>query len=896
MLCKFMMAMYSHGRLVLKGLGVWLKPSLFKCVTPLSGRTTTCRAYRISTPKQAVIASKRGGLIDKPSLIIFDKDGTLVCIHSMWSLWVREMAAKLEAKTGYTLAEKVFELLDYDKVEEKVRPGLLAESTMPIIKRRLQKLLEEAGKSHGEAKDIVDQVWEECYAPEGLISHGDLPHLMQSLREQGIKIAVCTADSRAGTNKSLKGLGIAKYVDQVVCGDDPGSIPKPSSLSAKTVCKKLGVPPSETMVVGDTLADTGMGLSAKVGCVVGVLSGVCSKEELLQEADFIVDDVHDIPSLFRTQTGFSKPGSAGDFSDRKSFARLYSTRARSSPLPASSSSYTHVIVGAGSAGCVLANRLSESEDNSVLVLEAGPKDNPWNWKIHMPAALMYNLCNDKYNWFYTTEPQEYMDNREMYWPRGRVWGGSSALNAMCYVRGHPYDYDRWESEGAQGWSYADCLPYFKKAQTHELGEDDYRGGDGPLYVSRGKADNPLFKAFIDAGVGAGYPTTDDMNGYQQEGFGFMDMTIHKGVRCSTARAYLRPVLQRPNLTAHSKTMVNRILYEGHKAVGVEYVQSGKVHKVRATKEVIISGGAINSPQTLMLSGIGNADDLRKLGIPVVCHLPGVGQNLQDHLEVYVQQACTQPITLYKAQWKFPLNMVQIGLEWFLFQTGKAASAHLEAGAFIRRHMDVRHPDVQFHFLPSVVNDHGRKPGNCHAYQVHVGPMRPTSVGYLKLRSANPADHPIIQPNYLSTESDREEMRDCIKIAREVLAQKAFDQFRGPEIQPGPHIQSDNGIDAFIRQKADSAYHPSCTCKMGREDDPMAVVDNHTRVFGIQNLRVVDASIMPSIASGNLNAPTIMIAEKAADIILGKTPLPQSQAPVWKPAEATTPREFAKVAQ
>ncbi|CAI5767273.1 choline dehydrogenase, mitochondrial [Podarcis lilfordi] len=555
-------------------------------------------------------------------------------------------------------------------------------------------------------------------------------------------------------------------------------------------------------------------------------------------------------------------------------------------------SFSYVIVGAGSAGCVLANRLTEDPHSTVKLLEAGPKDTILDskqllWKIHMPAALTYNLCDEKYNWYYHTTPQKHMDNRIMYWPRGRVWGGSSSLNAMVYIRGHAEDYNRWSKEGAVGWDYEFCLPYFKKAQTHELGADLYRGGNGPLNVSRGKTKNPLHRAFLDAAQQAGYPFTEDMNGFQQEGFGWMDMTIHKGQRWSTASAYLRPALPRPNLSAEDSTLVIKILFEGTKAIGIEYVKNGEKKKVFASKEVILSGGAINSPQLLMLSGVGNADDLKKLGIPVVCNLSGVGQNLQDHLEVYVQQKCTQPITLYKAQ--KPLQMVKIGLEWFWKCTGDGATAHLESGGFIRSRPGVSHPDIQFHFLPSQVIDHGRVASQLEAYQVHVGPMRSTSVGWLKLKSTDPREHPVLEPNYLSTEIDVWEFRQCVKLAREIFAQEAFEKFRGPEIQPGSHVQSDGEIDAFIRQKADSAYHPSCTCKMGQSSDPTAVVDPQTKVIGTENLRVVDASIMPSIVSGNLNAPTIMVAEKAADIIKGLPSLQEKNVPVYKPKTLETQR-------
>ncbi|XP_015426601.1 PREDICTED: choline dehydrogenase, mitochondrial isoform X1 [Myotis davidii] len=367
----------------------------------------------------------------------------------------------------------------------------------------------------------------------------------------------------------------------------------------------------------------------------------------------------------------------------------------------------------------------------------------------------------------------------------------------------------------------------------------------------------------------------------------MDMTIHKGKRWSAACAYLHPALSRPNLTAETRTFVSRVLFEGSRAVGVEYIKNGQSHRAYASEEVILSGGAINSPQLLMLSGVGNADDLKKLGIPVVCHLPGVGQNLQDHLEIYIQQACTRPITLHAAQ--KPLRKVQIGLEWLWKFTGDGATAHLETGGFIRSRPGVSHPDIQFHFLPSQVIDHGRVPTQEEAYQVHVGTMRGTSVGWLKLRSANPRDHPVLQPNYLSTEADIHDFRNCVKLTREIFAQEALAPFRGKELQPGSHVQSDEEIDAFVRAKADSAYHPSCTCKMGQPSDPTAVVDPQTRVIGVENLRVVDASIMPSVVSGNLNAPTIMIAEKAADIMRGRPALCDKDVPVYKPRTLATQR-------
>jgi len=534
----------------------------------------------------------------------------------------------------------------------------------------------------------------------------------------------------------------------------------------------------------------------------------------------------------------------------------------------------YIIIGAGSAGCVLANRLSEDPEHRVLVVEAGPGDR--SLFIQMPLAFSFPLANDRYNWFYMSEPELWMDNRRMYCPRGRVLGGSSSINGMAYVRGHALDYDRWAGNALPGWSYADCLPYFKKAETRARGGDDYRGDSGPLGVATGACENPLYQAFMAAGQQAGYAYTDDMNGYRQEGVGPMDMTVAGGRRCSTARAYLRPALQRANVEVLSKSLVTRILFEGRRAIGIEYCRGSRLQQIRCDAEVLLCGGAINSPQLLMLSGIGAGADLRKLDIDTLADLPGVGSNLQDHLEIYVQQACTQPISLYSAL--NPIRRLGIGIEWLLKHTGTAASNGFEAGGFIRSQAGVRHPDLQYHFLPIAMNYDGRAPAEGHGYQAHVGPMRPQSRGRVRLRNADPTSHPSIVFNYMAEERDRQEMRAAVRLTREILAQSAFDPYRGRELAPGDAVQSDADLDAFVRSHGESAYHPCGTCAMGH--DSQAVVDGECRVHGIEGLRVVDASIMPTIVSGNLNAPTIMIAEKAADLIKGVEPLAPSTAPVY----------------
>jgi choline dehydrogenase len=544
---------------------------------------------------------------------------------------------------------------------------------------------------------------------------------------------------------------------------------------------------------------------------------------------------------------------------------------------ARSETFDYVVVGAGSAGCVLANRLSEDADARVLLLEAGPVDHPWAWQLHMPAALAYPLKSQRYNWAYWSEPEPHMDGRRIYCPRGRVLGGSSSINGMAYVRGHARDYDRWAQTGLPGWDYAHVLPYFKRAETRERGADDYRGGDGPLHVATGACRNPLYQAFIEAGRQAGYPLSADMNGYQQEGLAPMDMTVRGGRRSSAARAYLDPARRRPNLTVRTGALVRRVRCEGGRAVGVEYAKGRHAVSVRAEREVILAGGAINSPQLLMLSGIGDADELDRFEIPRVAHLPGVGRNLQDHLEIYVQHACTRPISLYAAQ--RPWQKARIGLEWILLKRGLGATSHFEAGAFIRSRAGIEHPDLQYHFLPIAVNYDGSNPQKTHGFQAHVGPMRPTSAGRVSLRSADRREPPSILFNYMATEGDRQEMRAAVRLTREIFAQRAFDPYLGPELAPGAEVDTDAEIDAFVRARAESAYHPCGTCKMGPDSDSSAVVDGACRVHGIEGLRVVDASVMPSITSGNLNAPTIMLAEKAADLIRGRPPLDPLDVPV-----------------
>jgi choline dehydrogenase len=530
-------------------------------------------------------------------------------------------------------------------------------------------------------------------------------------------------------------------------------------------------------------------------------------------------------------------------------------------------SFDYIIVGAGSAGCVLANRLSEDSSNKVLLLETGGSDK--SIFIKMPTALSIPMNTDKFAWQFHTQPEPHLDNREMHCPRGKVLGGSSSINGMVYVRGHAKDFDEWQQHGANGWDYQACLPYFKKAESFYLGENTHRGGKGPLGVNNGNnMENPLYTAFIEAGAEAGYSTTNDYNSAQQEGFGPMHMTVKNGVRSSASREYLDPIKHRSNLTIVTGALAQRVILDGKKATGVEYKLNGAVKTAQASKEVILSAGSIGSPHLLQLSGIGNTQALEKAGVEVKHHLPGVGQNLQDHLEFYFQYKCKQPITLNGKLGLFSKGL--IGAKWLLTRKGLGSTNHFESCAFIRSKPGVEWPDIQYHFLPAAMRYDGRSAFAGHGFQVHVGHNKPKSRGSVTIASADPTQPPKIVFNYLEHQDDIEGFRACVRLTREIIEQPAFDNFRGEEIQPGQQVQTDEQIDAFVRQAVESAYHPSCSCKMGEDD--MAVVNSNTQVHGIQSLRVVDSSIFPTIPNGNLNAPTIMVAEKAADIILGNNPL------------------------
>ena len=536
--------------------------------------------------------------------------------------------------------------------------------------------------------------------------------------------------------------------------------------------------------------------------------------------------------------------------------------------------FDYIIVGAGSAGCVLANRLSENPKHKVLLLETGGSDK--SIFIKMPTALSIPMNTDKYAWQFNTEKEPYLNNREMHCPRGKVLGGSSSINGMVYVRGHAKDFDEWEAHGAEGWNYQACLPYFQKAETWYKGNDAYRGGNGELGVNNGnEMKNPLYTAFIKAGEQAGYDITSDYNGKQQEGFGPMHMTVKDGVRSSASREYLDPIKSRKNLTIVTGALVTKVVLEDKVAKGVEYVVNGKTETAATSNEVILSAGSIGSPHILQLSGIGDRDILEKAGVDVKHHLPGVGQNLQDHLEFYFQYKCKQPITLNRKLGLISKGL--IGARWLLNRSGLGATNHFESCAFIRSKADVEWPDIQYHFLPAAIRYDGKSAFDGDGFQVHVGHNKPKSRGSVTLQSANPTVPPKILFNYLQHPDDIEGFRACVRLTREIIAQSAFDDFRDGEIQPGEHIQTDEEIDAFVREAVESAYHPSCSCKMG--EDEMAVVDSQTNVHGIEGLRVVDSSIFPTIPNGNLNAPTIMVAEKAADIILGKPALPPQNVPV-----------------
>jgi len=535
--------------------------------------------------------------------------------------------------------------------------------------------------------------------------------------------------------------------------------------------------------------------------------------------------------------------------------------------------FDYVIIGAGSAGCVLADRISEDGRNSVLVLEYGGSDR--SIYIQMPTALSIPMNMPRYNWGFQTEPEPHLGGRRLGTPRGKVLGGSSSINGMVYVRGNPLDFERWRDEGAAGWSYGEVLPYFKRAERRGEGGTEYRGDSGKLQTSYGTLRNPLHAAWLEAGRQAGYPHSEDLNGAQQEGFGRFDMTVGAGRRCSAARAYLRPAMGRKNLTVHTHALVTRIEFEGRQAQAVSFLAGSAERRVRARREVLLCAGSIGSPQLLKLSGVGPPEELRALGIPVVHALAGVGENLQDHLEFYFQMACREPVTLYSAL--NPVSRFLIGLRWLLRHDGLGASNHFESGAFIRSRAGIRYPNLQYHFLPMAVSYDGSSLANEHGFQVHIGPMRSQSRGWVRLRSAQVQDHPRILFNYMSQPEDWEEMRACVRLTREIFAQPAFDRYRGREIQPAAEVQSDEQIDEFIRQRVETAYHPSCSCRMGAADDVNAVVDPQGRVIGLERLRVVDSSIMPSITTGNLNAPTVMLAEKLADAILGRPALAPSQA-------------------
>lgn len=543
-----------------------------------------------------------------------------------------------------------------------------------------------------------------------------------------------------------------------------------------------------------------------------------------------------------------------------------------------SADFDFIIIGAGSAGCVLADRLSADGKNRVLLLEFGGSDR--SIFIQMPAALAYPMHSKKYNWGYESEPEPALNGRRLSCPRGKGLGGSSSINGLVYVRGNPMDFERWQEEhGAKGWGYAQVLPYFKRAEGRQEGGDAYRGGDGPLSTAYGTLNNPLHHAWLEAAQQAGYALTEDYNGFRQEGFGRMDMTVRDGTRCSAAKAYLYPARKRANLQIVQHALATRIVFDGTRAVGVDYIRAGKTCTAYASREVILSGGPINSVQLLKLSGIGPAAELQSHGIKVIADRPGVGANLQDHLEFYFQMACTKPVSLYRQA--NLLGKALAGAQWLFLRSGIGATNHFESCGFIRSRAGIPYPDIQYHFFPMAINYDGSALATEHGFQAHVGPMRSKSRGSVTLRSADPRDPPHIRFNYMSHPDDWVDMRACVRLTREIFQQPAFAPWRGREIQPGADCTTDEQIDAFIADKVESALHPSCTCKMGAPDDPMAVVDPELRVIGVTGLRIADSSVMPAITTGNLNAPTIMIGEKAADHILGKPLLAPSNAPFYQ---------------
>lgn len=537
-----------------------------------------------------------------------------------------------------------------------------------------------------------------------------------------------------------------------------------------------------------------------------------------------------------------------------------------------------VIVGAGSAGCAMAYRLAEA-GSSVIVIEHGGTDaGPF---IQMPAALSYPMNMKRYDWGFSSEPEPHLNNRRLACPRGKVIGGSSSINGMVYVRGHAMDFDHWAEQGADGWAYADVLPYYKRMESWHHnghgGDPAWRGTDGPLHVSRGPRKNPLYEAFVEAGRQAGYETTQDYNGQKQEGFGPMEQTVWQGRRWSAANAYLRPALKCTNCSLING-LAQRVVIENGRATGVEIRRGSRREIIRANREVVLAASSINSPKLLMLSGIGPAAHLAEHGIEVVADRAGVGQNLQDHLELYIQMAASQPITLYK-HWN-PISKALIGAQWLFTKTGMGASNQFESSAFIRSQPGVPYPDIQYHFLPIAVRYDGKVASEGHGFQAHVGPMRSTSRGAVTLASADPAEAPRIFFNYMSEEEDWTDFRRCIRLTREIFAQDAFKPFVKGEIQPGASIQSDDELDGFIKEHAESAYHPCGTCRMGRTDDAMAVVDPQARVIGVEGLRVADSSIFPRITNGNLNAPSIMVGEKVSDHLLDRDPLARSNDVPW----------------